>query len=124
MRRSNVNEVNRKVIECCLELRPLSKLGLGISPVVAIAPVGNERLHCRQRRTLVPAVCCLALRPPDAVETAVQIVERCVGRAKASTSITTTAATQTITSGAIKDQLMIGIMAASRPSEFVALQQS
>src|ERR1044071_3870768 len=37
------------------------------------------------------------------------VSQRCVGRAKASTSITSTAATQTITSGAINDQLMMGI---------------
>src|SRR5829696_1883523 len=37
------------------------------------------------------------------------VIQRCVGRAKASTSITNTAATETITSGAINDLLMMGI---------------
>src|SRR5215213_4980095 len=37
------------------------------------------------------------------------VIQRCVGRTKASTSITNTAATETITSGAINDQLMMGI---------------
>jgi hypothetical protein len=37
------------------------------------------------------------------------VIQRCVGRTKASTSITNTAAAQTITSGAINDQLMMGI---------------
>ena len=37
------------------------------------------------------------------------VIQRWVGRANASTSITNTAATQTITSGAISDQLTMGI---------------
>src|SRR6185369_9667394 len=37
------------------------------------------------------------------------VIQRCVGRTKASTSITRTAAAQTITSGAINDQLTMGI---------------
>jgi hypothetical protein len=40
----------------------------------------------------------------------VPVIQRCVGRTNASTSITTTAAMQTMTSGAINDQLIIGII--------------
>jgi hypothetical protein len=44
----------------------------------------------------------------------VPVIQRCVGRANASTSITTTAAMQTMTSGAINDQLIIGIIACAK----------
>jgi hypothetical protein len=46
------------------------------------------------------------------------VIQRCVGRANASTSITTTAAAQTMTSGAINAQLMIGIIDCAK-SEFI-----
>src|SRR5689334_18562462 len=51
------------------------------------------------------------------------VIQRCVGRAKASTSITTTAATQTITSGAINDQLTMGITDCAR-NELIDCKQS
>src|SRR5215213_9272495 len=52
------------------------------------------------------------------------VIQRCVGRTKASTSITNTAATETITSGAINDQLMMGITDCAKkefiPVDYVA----
>src|SRR5687768_2191658 len=42
------------------------------------------------------------------------VIQRCEGRVNASTSITITAAAQTITSGAISDQLITGIVDCAR----------
>jgi hypothetical protein len=49
------------------------------TPVVAIEPVGAQRLHPCQGRTLTPVVHCLALRPTCARQALTQIVERRVG---------------------------------------------
>ena len=46
------------------------------------------------------------------------VIQRCVGRAKASTSITRTAAAQTITSGAINAQLISASLIARKTNSF------
>jgi hypothetical protein len=50
-----------------------------------------------------------AAAPTRPINEIVPVTQRCVGRPNASTSMTSTATEQTITSGAISDQLMTGI---------------
>src|SRR5919199_1041100 len=64
----------------------------------------DEGVPLTQRQTVATAA---RINPASEM---LPVIQRWVGRTNASTSITTTAAVQAITSGAISDQLMIGII--------------
>src|SRR5215211_7192030 len=98
-------ETSRKI-----KVKPRRSSSSTIMPLKAsddVVPVDQSQIVL-----IAPATMPASEMPP--------VIQRCVGRTNASTSITVTAATQTITSGAINDQLMMGITDCAK-KEFIPL---
>src|SRR6187397_808217 len=66
----------------------------------------------------------LSAAAPSPSRDRVPVIQRCIGRAKASTSITTTPTTQTINSGAISAKLISGGVNWSARKELISLEQT
>jgi hypothetical protein len=76
MLRADVNEVNVHAVDRCHELRQGVELGLGLSPVVAGAPILDERLQLRQLYALRLVIDRLAIRPPCFGDAPTKVFER------------------------------------------------
>ena len=76
MTRADVNEVNVHAVDRCHELRQGVELGLGLSPVVAGAPILDERLELRELYALRLVIDRLAIRPPCFRDAPAKVIER------------------------------------------------
>ena len=77
MLRANVNEMNVDTIDLGDELRQRVELRLHLAPVVAGAPVLNERLQFRKWDALRLVIDGLAVGPPRRDDAPAQIDELC-----------------------------------------------
>ena len=76
MRRAHVEEMDVEPVDLGVILAERIEPRLAGSPIVTVAPVADELLQFRQRRSLAPVGNCFALRPAGAIDPLCQIVER------------------------------------------------
>src|SRR5262249_22966972 len=76
-----VDEVHVDAAQRHRELSPRVELSFPCAPIVAVAPVGDERFHVREVRAVAPRLSRDLVRPPHAIETRAEVIEHGVRNA-------------------------------------------